>query len=116
MVPNLKTLGTHFNSSQQLHPFSLFLERKSIRKSTVKKSEETQLRVKKRKEEGPRKHRRNKDYFYEPTQEEKLAEARLTEEENLKSLGTYFGVVDVHVTGTVFYCVCQLQKNIRRWN
>ena len=64
-----------------------FSERKSIRKSTVKKSEETQQRVKKRKEEGPRKHRRNKDYFYEPTQEEKLAEAKLTEEENLKSLG-----------------------------
>lgn len=64
-------------------------ERKSIRKSTVKKSEETQLRVKKRKEEGPRKHRRNRDYFYEPTQEEKLAEARLTEEENLKSLEKY---------------------------
>lgn len=64
-------------------------ERKSIRKSTVKKSEETQQRVKKRKEEGPRKHRRNKDYFYEPTQEEKLAEAKLTEEENLKSLEKY---------------------------
>lgn len=64
-------------------------ERKSIRKSTVKKSEETQLRVKKRKEEGPRKHRRHRDYFYEPTQEEKLAEARVTEEENLKSLEKY---------------------------
>lgn len=64
-------------------------ERKSIRKSTVKKSEETQLRVKKRKEEGPRKHRRHRDYFYEPTQEEKLAEARLTEAENLKSLEKY---------------------------
>lgn len=64
-------------------------ERKSIRKSTVKKSEETQLRVKKRKEAGPRKHRRHRDYFYEPTQEEKLAEARLTEQENLKSLEKY---------------------------
>lgn len=78
----------------------------------MKKSEETQLRVKKRKEEGPRKHRRNKDYFYEPTQEEKLAEAMVTEEENLKSLGTNFDTLVLcpsnNIVCSFFYCVLVL--------
>ncbi|XP_046392351.1 vacuolar protein sorting-associated protein 72 homolog [Ischnura elegans] len=70
---------------------SEYYERKSIRKSTAAKSAETQRLIKER-TEGRRK---RKVRHYRPedmrklTQEELLEEARVTEQENLKSLEKY---------------------------
>ncbi|XP_067006510.2 vacuolar protein sorting-associated protein 72 homolog [Anabrus simplex] len=63
-------------------------ERKSIRRSTAAKSAATLQRIKERNEEGRRRkgrRARNQD-AWKPTQEELLEEAKITEEENLKSL------------------------------
>ncbi|XP_065570043.1 vacuolar protein sorting-associated protein 72 homolog isoform X2 [Artemia franciscana] len=66
-------------------------ERKSVRKATATKSAETVKRLQKRKvEEARRKSSqpiRREEYM--PTQEELLEEAKITEEENLKSLAKY---------------------------
>lgn len=70
---------------------TVFLERKSIRRSTAAKSAATQQRMKERTEEGRRRRgkrgSRSALEEYQPTQEELLEEAKITEEENLKSLG-----------------------------
>lgn len=60
------------------------IERKSIRKSTAVKSAETQQRIKIRSELKKKKPKRVEEKM--PTQEELLAEALVTEKENLKSL------------------------------
>ncbi|KAJ9586612.1 hypothetical protein L9F63_019805 [Diploptera punctata] len=66
-------------------------ERKSIRRSTAAKSAATLQRLKERTEEGQRrKSRRTRAQDeWRPTQEELLEEAKITEEENLKSLEKY---------------------------
>ncbi|PSN39328.1 Vacuolar protein sorting-associated protein 72 [Blattella germanica] len=66
-------------------------ERKSIRRSTAAKSAATLQRLKERTEEGRRrKGRRTKAQDeWRPTQEELLEEAKITEQENLKSLEKY---------------------------
>ncbi|XP_047026405.1 vacuolar protein sorting-associated protein 72 homolog [Helicoverpa zea] len=60
------------------------VERKSIRQSTAVKSAETQQRIKIRSELKKKKVKKVEDRM--PTQEELLAEALITEQENLKSL------------------------------
>lgn len=61
------------------------LERKSIRQSTAVKSAETQQRIKIRSELKKKKPKKVEERVL--TQEELLEEARITEKENLKSLG-----------------------------
>jgi vacuolar protein sorting-associated protein 72 len=65
------------------------LERKSIRRSTAAKSAATLQRLKERTEEGRRRRgrRARAQDEWRPTQEELLEEAKITEQENLKSLG-----------------------------
>lgn len=65
----------------------LIKERKSTRHSTAIKSAETARRVRERALERRRGRRSGADTDYKPTQEELLEEAKLTELENLKSLG-----------------------------
>lgn len=67
----------------------MIIERKSIRKSTAAKSAETALRVKVRNLEQKKKVKRPKEDEWVPTQEELLEEAKITEQENLASLGDY---------------------------
>lgn len=66
---------------------AIFLERKSIRKSTAAKSAETAQRIKVRDLEQRKKPKKAIVEEWVPTQEELLEEAKITEEENLKSLG-----------------------------
>lgn len=61
--------------------------RKSFRKSTAAKSAATLSRMKQRVEAEKRKPKIVKVEEYIPTQEELLEEAKITEKENLKSLG-----------------------------
>lgn len=61
--------------------------RKSIRQSTAVKSAETLQRIKIRSELKKKNPKKVEEHI--PTQEELLAEAVITEEENLKSLGKY---------------------------
>lgn len=65
----------------------LIVERKSIRKSTAAKSAATALRVKVRNLEQKKKVKKPKEEEWVPTQEELLEEAKITEQENLASLG-----------------------------
>lgn len=63
-------------------------ERKSIRASTAIKTEATKIRLQELDDEKKRRKRkavRIKEHI--PTQEELLEEAKITEEENIKSLG-----------------------------
>lgn len=62
-------------------------ERKSIRKSTAAKSAETAYRIKVRHMEQKKRTKKNILDDWMPTQDELLEEAKLTEIENLKSLG-----------------------------
>lgn len=62
-------------------------ERKSIRKSTAAKSAATAHRIKVRNLEQKRKIKRPREEEWVPTQEELLEEAKITEQENLQSLG-----------------------------
>lgn len=67
-------------------------ERKSIRASTAIKTEATKIRLQEMDDEKRRRKRkavRVKEHI--PTQEELLEEAKITEEENLKSLGKKMG-------------------------
>ncbi|PNF39156.1 putative vacuolar protein sorting-associated protein 72 [Cryptotermes secundus] len=66
-------------------------ERKSIRRSTAAKSAATLQRLKERTEEGRRRkgRRARAQDEWRPTQEELLEEAKITEQENLKSLEKY---------------------------
>ncbi|KAJ3666307.1 hypothetical protein Zmor_001757 [Zophobas morio] len=70
------------------HP-STDYERKSIRKSTAAKSAATAQRIKVRNLEQRKKVKRPKEEEWRPTQEELLEEAKVTEQENLKSLEKY---------------------------
>lgn len=65
------------------------LERKSIRKSTAVKSAATAQRIKERTAQGKRRKIVRSEDVWKPTQEELLEEAKITEEENLKSLGLF---------------------------
>lgn len=67
----------------------IIVERKSIRKSTAAKSAATALRVKVRNLEQKKKVKKPKEEEWVPTQEELLEEAKITEQENLASLGEY---------------------------
>lgn len=67
----------------------MFTERKSTRLSTAVKSAETAQRVRERALEGKRNRKNMGEPVYKPTQEELLEEAKLTEQENLKSLGNF---------------------------
>nr|CAH7728293.1 unnamed protein product [Callosobruchus chinensis] len=75
------------SSQQQYH--SEQYERKSIRKSTAAKSAETAYRIKVRHLEKTKKPKKVLIEEHMPTQEELLEEAKVTEEENLKSLEKY---------------------------
>lgn len=68
----------------------LYKERKSVRRSTAAKSAEVTKRIKERNEDQRKKVKIIRHDDYKPTQEELLAEARLTEKINLKSLGETF--------------------------
>lgn len=69
--------------------FNLYVERKSIRKSTAAKSAATLQRIKVRDLEQKKKVKRPREEEWIPTQEELLEEAKQTEKENLQSLGIY---------------------------
>jgi vacuolar protein sorting-associated protein 72 len=76
-VPRLRTIAHQ----------STEYERKSIRKSTAAKSAATAQRIKVRNLEQKKKIKRPKEEEWIPTQEELLEEAKITELENIKSLG-----------------------------
>lgn len=65
----------------------MFLERKSIRRSTAAKSAATLKRLRERNEDQKKKPKVVKHDTWKPTQEELLEEALETEKINLKSLG-----------------------------
>lgn len=65
-------------------------ERKSIRRSTALKSAATAQRIKVRNLEQKKKVKKPKEEEWVPTQEELLEEAKITEQENLASLGECF--------------------------
>lgn len=67
----------------------LYVERKSIRRSTAAKSAATQKRLRERNEDQKRKIKVVRHDVWKPTQEELLEEALQTEEINMKSLGIY---------------------------
>lgn len=67
-----------------------FSERKSIRKSTAAKSAETAQRIKVRDLEQRKKIKKPVIEEWVPTQEELLEEAKITELENLRSLGIFY--------------------------
>ena len=67
------------------------LERKSIRRSTAVKSAATAQRIKERTiQSGKRRKVKRSSDAWKPTQEELLEEAKITEQENIKSLGILF--------------------------
>lgn len=74
-----------------------FSERKSIRKSTAAKSAATAHRIKVRNQEQKKKVKRPKEEEWIPTQEELLEEAKITEQENLQSLGMVFIVFHLKI-------------------
>ena len=82
-----------------------FTERKSIRKSTAAKSAATLQRLKERTEEGQRRRSRRArtQDEWRPTQEELLEEAKITEQENLKSLGNSFSEYNLIKIDPLFY-------------
>jgi len=61
--------------------------RKSIRTSTAIKTQATKIRLKELDDARKRKKKKVRVEDYMPTQEELLEEAKITEEENIKSLG-----------------------------
>lgn len=61
--------------------------RKSIRASTAIKTQATKIRLKEMDDARKKKRRVKRLEEYMPTQEELLEEAKITEEENIKSLG-----------------------------
>ncbi|XP_050035524.1 vacuolar protein sorting-associated protein 72 homolog [Dermacentor andersoni] len=66
-------------------------ERKSVRRSTQAKSQETERRRQAHEEQRRQRHPRKSgaEHSWHPTQEELLEEAKLTEQENLRSLESY---------------------------
>ncbi|CAH0559673.1 unnamed protein product [Brassicogethes aeneus] len=83
-TPKVKTL-TPAQQQQQNDSY----ERKSIRKSTAAKSAATAQRIKVRNLEQKKKVKKPKEEEWIPTQEELLAEAKITEVENIMSLEKY---------------------------
>uniref|UniRef100_A0A1E1XDH8 Vacuolar protein sorting-associated protein 72 homolog n=1 Tax=Amblyomma aureolatum TaxID=187763 RepID=A0A1E1XDH8_9ACAR len=69
----------------------LSVERKSVRRSTQAKSQETERRRQAHEEQRKRRHPRKSgaEHSWHPTQEELLEEAKITEQENLRSLESY---------------------------
>ncbi|XP_064457874.1 vacuolar protein sorting-associated protein 72 homolog [Ornithodoros turicata] len=65
-------------------------ERKSVRRSTQAKSQEAERRRQEKEEQRKQRHPRKRRYTGDhPTQEELLEEAKITEQENLRSLESY---------------------------
>lgn len=65
-------------------------ERKSVRRSTQAKSQEAERRRQEEEEQRKQRHPRKRRYTGDhPTQEELLEEAKITEQENLRSLESY---------------------------
>lgn len=87
-----------------------FLERKSIRKSTAAKSAETAHRLKVRDLEQKKKIKKPTLDEWVPTQEELLEEAKLTELENIKSLGNF-----INFAILVNFISLDFQKGTRNW-
>lgn len=85
--PKPKTVLTKVRSDTSL--IAEKIERKSIRKSTAAKSAATLQRIKVRNLEQKKKIKRPKEEEWVPTQEELLEEAKITEQENLRSLERY---------------------------
>ncbi|XP_077524622.1 vacuolar protein sorting-associated protein YL-1 isoform X2 [Amblyomma americanum] len=77
------------SSSELSAPLSV--ERKSVRRSTQAKSQETERRRQAHEEQRKRRHPRKSgaEHSWHPTQEELLEEAKITEQENLRSLESY---------------------------
>ncbi|CAN7994096.1 unnamed protein product, partial [Ixodes hexagonus] len=67
------------------------VERKSVRRSTQAKSREAELRRQEQEEQRRQRYTRKPDSepYYHPTQEQLLEEAKITEQENLRSLESY---------------------------
>lgn len=91
-----KSLYVWLEPRAVFHFLSSLSERKSVRRSTALKSQQTQSRQKRREEQAKiladiadRKNVKVED-VRRLTQEELLAEAKITEQINLKSLGEYF--------------------------
>lgn len=64
--------------------------RKSIRASTAIKTQATKIRLKEMDDARKKKRKVRRLEEYMPTQEELLEEAKITEEENIKSLGKFY--------------------------
>lgn len=79
------------SSSAGLSSVAPYVERKSVRRSTQAKSQETERRRQEHEEQRRQRHPRRSgaEYSWHPTQEELLEEAKLTEQENLRSLESY---------------------------
>lgn len=96
------------NESKQ-HIFSLSV-RKSVRKSTSEHTRKTNQRLQERQQEAPRK-RKGTLSEHVLTQDELLAEAKLTAEINLRSLGTTaLTSSQVCVISLLMLCVCVLEN------
>lgn len=78
-------------SSSSALSLPIYVERKSVRRSTQAKSQETERRRQEHEEQRRQRHPRRSgaEYSWHPTQEELLEEAKLTEQENLRSLESY---------------------------
>lgn len=97
-------------NNQNLYAIINFLERKSIRKSTAAKSAATAHRIKVRNQEQKKKVKRPKEEEWIPTQEELLEEAKITEQENLQSLGMVFVVFCLKLC--TFYSVIERYQKL----
>lgn len=74
----------------------LFPEKKAVRKSTTAKSAQTAQRVKERTSAQEKRAKKTAPSdIWKPTQEELLEEAKITEQENLKSLGKFLLCITV---------------------
>lgn len=87
--------------------------RKSIRTSTAIKTQATKIRLKELDDARKRKKKKVRVEDYMPTQEELLEEAKITEEENTKSLGGYLK----QPRKQLFYnLLVHSQRNSRKWS
>ncbi|XP_042148290.1 vacuolar protein sorting-associated protein 72 homolog [Ixodes scapularis] len=81
----------HLESSADGTSSTPSVERKSVRRSTQAKSREAELRRQEQEEQRRQRYTRKPDSepYYHPTQEQLLEEAKITEQENLRSLESY---------------------------
>uniref|UniRef100_A0A146LNE8 Vacuolar protein sorting-associated protein 72 homolog n=1 Tax=Lygus hesperus TaxID=30085 RepID=A0A146LNE8_LYGHE len=85
-----KQIKSKSTDRNQYDPCFWFAERKSVRKSTTVKSAATAQRVKERTSAQEKRKKFVPSDTWKPTQEELLEEAKITEEENLKSLEKFY--------------------------